>query len=359
MPIPEDNLVPEDVTGELEALAQGDGPFTGPLEDAEQKRLERLETSLAEEIDPTEADRLDRERLQILERLDALERVLPPRQLVVDDSELLPDQNVELGKTTGAFTSGATISITPCDQSKVVTGEDAVTVFLRADRRSATAVIANDALLTWERFDTRTDADVAGVLVGGAGTDGFAPGDMIPHASNTVRAGFLRCDGAAVSRITYAALFAEIGTAYGSGNGSTTFNVPDPRGRRLVGSFDGTGVSAGGGAGDLGDTGEYAAVGETGGFAWHGMIENNHPDHYPHIHGISSIAVRIGTGALDANRTSTLSATERTSCCTSMVLRHGGTLHDWTTQSPVFGEHTFLDTDNRSPWWTGMWLIKT
>lgn len=46
-------------------------------------------------------------------------------------------------------------------------------------------------------------------------------------AFHDVPAGWLQCNGAAVSRTTYAALFAKIGTKYGSGNGSTTFNLPN------------------------------------------------------------------------------------------------------------------------------------
>ena len=49
-------------------------------------------------------------------------------------------------------------------------------------------------------------------------------------SSNSIPSGYLYCNGQAVSRTTYAALFTAIGTAYGSGNGSTTFNVPDMRG---------------------------------------------------------------------------------------------------------------------------------
>ena len=52
-------------------------------------------------------------------------------------------------------------------------------------------------------------------------------GLIIPWTDGSVPSGFLECDGSAVSRSTYAALFAVIGTTYGSGNGSTTFNVPD------------------------------------------------------------------------------------------------------------------------------------
>lgn len=54
-------------------------------------------------------------------------------------------------------------------------------------------------------------------------------------AATSAPTGYLLCDGSAVSRTTYAALFTSIGETYGSGNGSTTFNVPDLRGRIPVG----------------------------------------------------------------------------------------------------------------------------
>lgn len=52
-------------------------------------------------------------------------------------------------------------------------------------------------------------------------------GSLLPFAGDTPPSGWLRCDGAAISRITYANLFAVIGTKYGAGNGSTTFNLPN------------------------------------------------------------------------------------------------------------------------------------
>lgn len=54
-------------------------------------------------------------------------------------------------------------------------------------------------------------------------------GSIIPFGSSTIPAGYLLCNGQAVSRTTYSALFAVIGTAFGVGDGSTTFNVPDMR----------------------------------------------------------------------------------------------------------------------------------
>ena len=55
-----------------------------------------------------------------------------------------------------------------------------------------------------------------------------------------IPSGYLLCNGAAISRTDYAALFAAIGTIYGTGDGSTTFNLPDFRGKFLRGYLDGT-----------------------------------------------------------------------------------------------------------------------
>lgn len=62
----------------------------------------------------------------------------------------------------------------------------------------------------------------------------FIPtGLILPYGGTTAPNGFLMCDGTAVSRTTYADLFSVIGTAFGSGDGSTTFNLPDYRDRTL------------------------------------------------------------------------------------------------------------------------------
>lgn len=73
----------------------------------------------------------------------------------------------------------------------------------------------------------------------GSATSAFPIGGITAFAGTSAPAGYLLCDGTAVSRTTYASLFAAIGTAFGAGDGSTTFNVPDLRGRFLRG-VDGT-----------------------------------------------------------------------------------------------------------------------
>ena len=72
------------------------------------------------------------------------------------------------------------------------------------------------------------------------------PSGAIVHvAQNTAPDGFLKANGAAISRITYAALFSAIGTTFGVGDGSTTFNVPDLRGEVVRGWDDSRGVDSG------------------------------------------------------------------------------------------------------------------
>ena len=66
-------------------------------------------------------------------------------------------------------------------------------------------------------------------------------GTIITYAGSNVPAGYLVCDGSAVSRVTYANLFAALGTAWGIGDGTTTFNLPDLRGRFLRGVDNGAG----------------------------------------------------------------------------------------------------------------------
>lgn len=64
--------------------------------------------------------------------------------------------------------------------------------------------------------------------------DVMPAGVIVPFAGTTVPAGYLLCDGSAVSRMTYAALFAAIGTTYGAGDGNTTFNLPNYSGAKII-----------------------------------------------------------------------------------------------------------------------------
>lgn len=74
---------------------------------------------------------------------------------------------------------------------------------------------------------------------------GMPAGTVLHMAASAPPTGWLKCNGAAISRTTYARLFAAIGTQYGAGNGSTTFGLPDLRGEFLRGWDDGRGVDTG------------------------------------------------------------------------------------------------------------------
>jgi microcystin-dependent protein len=86
----------------------------------------------------------------------------------------------------------------------------------------------------------------------GSGLEWFTPstssssnpvGTILSFAGSTVPSGYLVCDGSAISRATYADLYSVLGTTWGSGNGTTTFNLPDLRGRTLIGSGQANGLT--------------------------------------------------------------------------------------------------------------------
>lgn len=91
-------------------------------------------------------------------------------------------------------------------------------------------------------------------------------GTILLWGTTSAPSGYLICDGAAVSRTTYAALFAVIGTTFGTGDGSTTFNLPNLKGKVPVGY-------------NSSET-EFDAMGETGGEKTHQLTEAELASHY-------------------------------------------------------------------------------
>ena len=108
---------------------------------------------------------------------------------------------------------------------------------------------------------------------------GVPAGSMMQYAGAAAPSGWLLCNGAAVSRATYAALFAVVGTAYGVGDGSTTFNLPNMAGRYAIGINSGDAT-----ADTLGETGGNASSAHT-----HGVTSNVAvADHASHTHSVTS-----------------------------------------------------------------------
>jgi microcystin-dependent protein len=95
--------------------------------------------------------------------------------------------------------------------------------------------------------------------------NGVPPGAMAPYGGVSAPAGWMLCDGTPVSRTTYAELFAVVGTNYGAGDGSTTFNLPNFKTRTPVGM-------------DTGDT-DFSRLGKTGGAKTHTLATNEIPAH--------------------------------------------------------------------------------
>lgn len=94
---------------------------------------------------------------------------------------------------------------------------------------------------------------------------GLHPGIVQAYAGTTAPSGWLLCDGSTVSRADYPDLFETIGTTFGAGDGSTTFALPDMRGRVPVGQ-------------DAGQT-EFDMMGEKGGAKTHTLTVDQIPSH--------------------------------------------------------------------------------
>ena len=109
--------------------------------------------------------------------------------------------------------------------------------------------------------------------VSGGGTVPTAA--IIPYGSITPPTGYLFCDGSAVSRTTYADLFTAIGTTFGVGDGSTTFNIPDLRARMPIGTHPSGPVA-------------IQTLGNTGGAFNHTHSSTSHSHSMTHTHSMQS-----------------------------------------------------------------------
>ena len=105
---------------------------------------------------------------------------------------------------------------------------------------AATAAAARSALSVNSTAET-----AAAISAAVAAVNSVPTGSVHVFAMSAAPSGYLACNGAAVSRTTYAALFAAIGVTHGAGNGSSTFNLPDLRGEFVRGWDDGRGVDTG------------------------------------------------------------------------------------------------------------------
>lgn len=174
---------------------------------------------------------------------------------------------------------------------------------------SDASVDANRAVDT----DHIKDGSVTAAKLDSAAVSVLMPtASLMPYAGSAAPTGYLLCDGAAISRTTYSDLFGIVGTTYGIGDGSTTFNIPDLRGRVIAGLDDMGGTSANrltnpsstinGIDGDI--------LGNTGGSETHTLTVAEMPSHshtYNNSNSTSSQAAG-GSGLPGGNQSGTTSS---------------------------------------------------
>ena len=115
-------------------------------------------------------------------------------------------------------------------------GANNVNTYLHNKKSGKYLSMRNDGELRYDGKRLLNTDDLSGMVPSGT---------VLYFAGQTAPAGWLKANGAAVSRTAYAALFAAIGTTYGAGDGRSTFNLPDLRGEFLRGWDDGRGVDTG------------------------------------------------------------------------------------------------------------------
>jgi len=253
-------------------------------------------------------------------------------KLSVADTEILRISNSSSDVVIKPTVDAKDIIFQQFDGTEVARIEDNGTFNVVTDKLAinATAVTATAAELNLLDGGTSvgssiTIADADGVVVNDGGTMKSVPasdfrtyilpaGSILPYGGSSAPTGFLLCDGSAVSRTTYAALFAALddGATYGTGDGSSTFNLPDLRGR-VVAGLDNMGGSSANRLTDQtgglnGDT-----LGDTGGSETHTLTTAQIPSHSHTVAAqqqvVGDSTNRGGSGQLGAAATITTSST--------------------------------------------------
>lgn len=150
-------------------------------------------------------------------------------------------------------------------------------------------------------------------------------GDMKMSARTADHGKWLLCDGRAVSRTTYASLFAVLGSAFGAGDGSTTFNLPNPKGRSPLAVGQGSTIETGGGTNRV--------LGATGGSESHILTVAEMPSH-SHTFTNQTIANDASLSLLGTGNRVTASPTTNTSSVGGSTAH--SLMHPWIAMGNYF-----------------------
>jgi microcystin-dependent protein len=197
----------------------------------------------------------------------------------------------ELDSTTSVNTFTANTLTATSITTSILAATDVSTTTLTATSITTSVVDASSITVTGNVSAAEYYGD--GSNLTGISTNSIPSGAVFPYAGITVPSGYLFCYGQAISRSTYSDLFSAIGTTYGSGDFTTTFNLPDLRGRVVAGQDDMGGSSAnrltGASGGVNGDT-----LGAAGGDEGHQLTE---AELAAHTHSAGSYQTTIPTFA--------------------------------------------------------------